>query len=424
MKIAFLVSCSGHGEVPNSSLNHDSIGSFTCQAFRLPVKGRFYENPNKRSNYYCTVDNENASSKSSTGQEQQNEKNLYRPLSYPVNTEAYLSSEPIREALWKYTFERSQREEEADKALEELGKEVKELRKEIESLLDREGVDPQQAFKEADEVLTPYEQVLDDPVAAAIKRGCPPDDIDTGDYPYIDVPDIPENLELENLGWVGMKQMGANPLPEMIDDMWRRRHGVARKNKVVSSPDSALKELENDEDEWDQDAEGSSIYNEQNVESKIYVKEGLGWRIGYEPFCKDDQCATVGSKDYLITMNKEEFFHFRRLLMSLDHKVVDMLYHSADSSSDGYVDNEATQHFFVNPHEEEVPNGAIDSELGRIILDLESDVVRVQALGSLSWFSLRVFLKRKRPVECSWDPEATKGLLQAIHEVDSVAGLL
>jgi len=39
----------------------------------------------------------------------------------------------------------------------------------------------------------------------------------------------------------------------------------------------------------------------------------------------------VGSKDYLIAMNKEEFFHFRRLLMSLDHKLTDMTYHSSSS---------------------------------------------------------------------------------------------
>lgn len=29
-------------------------------------------------------------------------------------------------------------------------------------------------------------------------------------------------------------------------------------------------------------------------------------------------------------MNRDEFFHFRRLLMSLDHKLTDMIYHSSE----------------------------------------------------------------------------------------------
>jgi len=63
-------------------------------------------------------------------------------------------------------------------------------------------VDPEKVFQEADAFFTPLEEAKKDAIQASIERGCPPDDIDLGDYPYIDVPDIPENLELENLGWV------------------------------------------------------------------------------------------------------------------------------------------------------------------------------------------------------------------------------
>lgn len=38
-------------------------------------------------------------------------------------------------------------------------------------------------------------------------------------------------------------------------------------------------------------------------------------------------------------------------------------------------------------------------DIAHPILDLESDVLRVQAFGRPSWFSLRVVLKGKRPAE-------------------------
>ncbi|GJQ13587.1 hypothetical protein GpartN1_g5378.t1 [Galdieria partita] len=350
-----------------------------------------------------------------------NSKKLYRPIDYPIHTEAYLGSEPIRESLWKYTYERTQREEEADRNLEQLAQEFNVLKTQVEDALRKKAsaFDPKEAFEEADAIFTPMEEKRKDPILASIERGCPPDDIDLGDYPYIDVPDIPENLELENLGWVGLKELGASPLPEMIEDIQSRRSGVVEKTRSrrVDEPSTF-------EDE-EGDGEDIDLANTLSVpdfpqESKVYVKEGLGWRIGYEPYSTGEQCATVGSKEYLITMNREEFFHFRRLLMSLDHKLTDMTYHSSELSDEEF----SSSHYVVE--QSESTNGMEDSRLfmeTHPIMDLESDVLRIQAFGRPSWFSLRVFLKRKRPVECSWDAEATQGLLKAVHEVDHVASL-
>lgn len=62
-------------------------------------------------------------------------KKLYRPIDYPINTEAYLSSENIRESLWKFTYERTQREEEADRNLQLLADEFQTMRKSVEEAL-------------------------------------------------------------------------------------------------------------------------------------------------------------------------------------------------------------------------------------------------------------------------------------------------
>jgi len=343
-------------------------------------------------------------------------KQLYRPIDYPLHTEAYLSSEPIREALWKHTYERTQREEEADRNLQLLAEQVTLWRKQVEDALREQGVDPEKVFQEADAIFTPLEEAKKDAIQASIERGCPPDDIDLGDYPYIDVPDIPENLELENLGWVGLKDLGASPLPEMIEEMKSRRRGVVAKNSFRETAS---------EEEDETDFSSTLSVPDFVQENKVYVKEGLGWRIGYEPFSTGEQCATVGSKDYLIAMNKEEFFHFRRLLMSLDHKLTDMTYHSSSSEQQEEVSSfrmmETTTTYPQNSN-----NGMEDHSpfmQPTPLMDLESDILRIQAFGRPNWFSLHVFLKRKRPVECSWDAEATQGLLKAIHEVDHVASL-
>ncbi|EME29273.1 hypothetical protein Gasu2_03610 [Galdieria sulphuraria] len=359
------------------------------------------------------------SQSTTSGRDAQASKKLYRVIDYPIHTEAYLGSEHIRESLWKYTYERTQREEEADRNLEQLAEQFNSLKKQVEDALREQGVDPKEAFQEADAIFTPAEEMTKDPIEASIERGCPPDDIDLGDYPYIDVPDIPENLELENLGWVGLKELGASPLPEMIEDIQARRSGVVGDTRSRVDETSSLEEEgENGEDT---DFASTSLVPDFAQENKVYVKEGLGWRIGYEPFSIGEQCATVGSKDYLITMNREEFFHFRRLLMSLDHKLTDMTYHSSESS-----EAFSNSHYVLDEHEKlKSTNGMEDTHFVEPypIMDLESDVLRIQAFGRPSWFSLRIFLKRKRPVECSWDAEATQGLLKAVHEVDHVASL-
>ncbi|MEG3436032.1 DUF1818 family protein [Pannus brasiliensis CCIBt3594] len=111
------------------------------------------------------------------------------------------------------------------------------------------------------------------------------------------------------------------------------------------------------------------------------LKEGEGWRIGWNPMAEEYR-GMIGGGDWAIELTEEEWNDFRRLSRQLS----------------------ATM--------EAMKEELMDEE--RIACEAESDLLWLEVEGFPASYSLRLLLHRGRRCEGSWPPAAVAELLRAI----------
>jgi hypothetical protein len=112
-----------------------------------------------------------------------------------------------------------------------------------------------------------------------------------------------------------------------------------------------------------------------------HVKEGQGWRLGWNPDATVFQ-GLVGGDRWAVEMTQAEFADFCRLATQL-----------ADTL-------------------EAMTSELMDEE--RIACEQETDQIWVEVEGFPGHFTLRFMVLSGRQVEGAWPPTATRELLQAI----------
>lgn len=112
------------------------------------------------------------------------------------------------------------------------------------------------------------------------------------------------------------------------------------------------------------------------------LKEGLGWRIGWNPSA-DIYQGLVGTEDWAIELTEAEFKDFCRLFEQLAQTMQQM--------SQELMEQE------------------------RIVCETESHLVWLEVEGFPDAYSLRLLLNEGRRCEGYWSTEVTRELLQAVQ---------
>jgi hypothetical protein len=116
------------------------------------------------------------------------------------------------------------------------------------------------------------------------------------------------------------------------------------------------------------------------------LKEGPGWRLGWDPQATDFP-ALVGGSDWALELRAGEFADLRRLALQLAETMAAM--------ADELMAEE------------------------RLCCEAESEQLWLEVEGFPQAYALRLILQQGRRAELSWSPEATAALLQAIAALES-----
>ena len=114
---------------------------------------------------------------------------------------------------------------------------------------------------------------------------------------------------------------------------------------------------------------------------QLYVKEGAGWRLGFNPQA-DNYQGLVASANWALELTQAEFQDFCRLALQLANSI------------------------------EQLASELMDEE--RFTCEAESSLLWLEAEGFPDAYSLRLLLLTGRGAEGSWQPEAVPHLLTAI----------
>lgn len=112
------------------------------------------------------------------------------------------------------------------------------------------------------------------------------------------------------------------------------------------------------------------------------LKQGLGWRIGWNPLATTYQ-GLLGGENWALELTEAEFNDFCRLLQQLDETMTLM--------ADELMDSE------------------------RIACEAESDLLWLEVEGYPHSYSLRLILNHGRRCEGNWPQEVVRELVQAIR---------
>lgn len=114
------------------------------------------------------------------------------------------------------------------------------------------------------------------------------------------------------------------------------------------------------------------------------IKNGLGWRLGWNPQAVDYQ-GLVGGEDWAMELTEAELDDFCRLLGQLAQTMNDMA------------------------------SELMDEE--KIACEAESELLWMEVEGYPSAYTLRFILNNGRRCEGSWLAEAVPGLVQAVQSL-------
>jgi len=114
------------------------------------------------------------------------------------------------------------------------------------------------------------------------------------------------------------------------------------------------------------------------------IKNGLGWRLGWNPKATDYQ-GLVGGDDWAIELTEAELDDFCRLLAQLAQTMSQMA------------------------------SELMESE--KITCEAESDLLWMEVAGVPSTYTLHFILNTGRRCEGSWLPPAVPGLVQAAQSL-------
>ncbi len=112
------------------------------------------------------------------------------------------------------------------------------------------------------------------------------------------------------------------------------------------------------------------------------IKQGEGWRVGWNPHAEVYQ-GLIGDDQWAIELNTTEFQEFKRLLSQLVDSII-----------------------------------AIQGELmeeEKIAIEVESDLMWLEAEGYPHAYSLRLILHQGRRCEGYWSAKAVKYLIEAVQ---------
>jgi hypothetical protein len=112
------------------------------------------------------------------------------------------------------------------------------------------------------------------------------------------------------------------------------------------------------------------------------LKQGLGWRIGWNPSAEIYQ-GLVGTQDWALELTEAEFKDFCRLFEQLAHTMQQMAQELMEQE--------------------------------RIACETESNLVWLEVEGFPHAYSLRLLLNEGRRCEGYWPEEVTRELLQAVQ---------
>jgi hypothetical protein len=121
------------------------------------------------------------------------------------------------------------------------------------------------------------------------------------------------------------------------------------------------------------------------IPSTRQLREGQGWRIGWDPQA-EPFVALVGGADWALELTQDEWQDFCRLALQLSQTLAQMA------------------------------GELMDEE--RICCEVESDRLWLEAEGYPHRYELRLILRQGRRGEGTWAPEAVPDLLQASQSLD------